>query len=77
MNFIVQYQWEIFIVAEILSLVFILLFGGVRYLFGKRKHSLFFLFLFLFLLILEAGLAFLIYNETGEISTAEQHHIYQ
>ncbi|MRI66889.1 hypothetical protein GH885_11150 [Gracilibacillus thailandensis] len=37
--------------------------------FGKRKHSLFFLFLFLFLLILEAGLAFLIYNETGEIST--------
>jgi hypothetical protein len=69
LNFIVQYQWEIFIVAEILSLVCLLLFGGVRYLFGKRKQSLLFLFLFLFLLILEAGLAFLIYNETGEIST--------
>ncbi|MGN8647276.1 hypothetical protein ACTNEO_14830 [Gracilibacillus sp. HCP3S3_G5_1] len=69
MNFIVQYQWEIFIVAEILSLACLLLFGVVRYLFGKRKQSIIFLFLFLFLLILEAGLAFLIYNETGEIST--------
>ncbi len=69
MQFIVQYQWEIFIVAEIISLICLLLFGGVRYLFGKRKQSLFFLFLFLFLLILEAGLAIIIYNETGEIST--------
>lgn len=67
-NALVQYQWEIFITAEILSLASLLLFGTVRYLFGKRRFSLFFLALFLLLLILEAVLAVFIYQETGEIS---------
>ncbi len=69
MNFLLDYQWEIFILAEILSIVSLLLFGVVRYLFRKRKMSLLFLFLFLVLLILEAALALVIYRETGEIST--------
>lgn len=69
MNFLLDYQWEIFILAEILSIVSLLLFGVVRYLFRKRKMSLLFLFLFLVLLILEAALALVIYRETGGIST--------
>lgn len=69
MDLILNYQWEIFILTEILSLVSILLFGAVRYIFSKQKLSLFFLLLFLGLLLLEAALAILIYRETGEIST--------
>ncbi|WP_042143420.1 hypothetical protein [Paucisalibacillus sp. EB02] len=69
MNFIVEYQWEIFIFAEVLSLGTLLLFGVVRYFFSKRKLSLIFILLFLILLMLEATLALFIYRETGEIST--------
>lgn len=64
-----QYQWEIFILAEVLSIVSILLFGVVRYLLGKRSLSVIFLVLFVVLLFAEAALALLIYRETGEIST--------
>lgn len=69
MNFLLTFQWEIFISAEILSFVSLILFGIVRYFFGKRKMSLIFLLLFFVLLILEATLALVIYQETGEIST--------
>lgn len=69
MDFIIDYQWEIFIIAEVLSLVSILLFGVVRYILSKQKLSLLFLLLFIGLLILEAALAILIFRETGEIST--------
>ncbi len=65
----VQYQWEIFIFIEVISLLSILLFGVVRYFFLKQKFSLMFLLLFVLLLVLEAVLAFLIYRETGEMST--------
>ncbi|WP_068672196.1 hypothetical protein [Oceanobacillus sp. Castelsardo] len=69
MDVILRYQWEIFILVEVLSVVFILLFGIVRYGFNKQKLSLSFLFVFILLLFLEAGLAFFIYMETGEFST--------
>lgn len=68
MSFLLEYQWEIFIVAEVLSFVALILFGIVRYGFGRRKSSLTFLAIFLGLLIFEAGLALILYQETGEIS---------
>ncbi len=64
-----EYQWEIFILAEVLSIVCILLFSVVRYLLGKRSLSVIFLVLFVVLLFAEAALALFIYRETGEIST--------
>jgi hypothetical protein len=64
-----EYQWQIFIVLEVLSLACLLLFGVVRYVFNKQKLSLSFLFLFILLLFLEAALAIFIYKETGEFST--------
>ncbi|TFJ92504.1 hypothetical protein [Lentibacillus salicampi] len=69
MEWIVDYQWEIFVTAEVLSMAALLLFGVVRYLLGKRTSSLMFLLAFLILLAAEAFLAILIYQETGEIST--------
>ncbi|MBP1971398.1 hypothetical protein J2Z83_003537 [Virgibacillus natechei] len=69
MDLILTYQWEIFVAAEVLSLIALLLFGVVRYLLGKQRQSLLFLLAFLVLLMLEALLAILIYWETGEIST--------
>lgn len=69
MDLVLNYQWEIFILVEVLSLVSILLFGVVRYIFSKQNLSMFFLLLFLGLLILEAALAIFIYRETGEITT--------
>lgn len=69
MQFLLDYQWEIFILLEVLSLVSILLFGIVRYLLSKKKSSVLFLFLFLVLLLMEAALVVVLYRETGEIST--------
>lgn len=69
MNILLKYQWEIFIAIEIISFVSLLLFGIIRYFLGKRKVSLQFLLLFILLLIIEAALAVVIYQETGEIST--------
>ncbi|MFD1170202.1 hypothetical protein [Oceanobacillus caeni] len=69
MDVILEYQWEVFIGIEVLSLVSLLLFGVVRYVFNKQKRSLSFLFLFVLLLFLEAALAIFIYRETGEFST--------
>lgn len=69
MDVIMEYQWGIFIVLEVLSFACLLFFGVVRYIFNKQKLSLFFLFLFILLLFLEAALAIFIYKETGEFST--------
>ncbi|GAB3798408.1 hypothetical protein [Virgibacillus kimchii] len=68
MDELIQYQWEIFITAEVLSLAALILFGVIRYFFGKRRLSLLFLVFFLMLLILEAVFGLLIFQETGEIS---------
>ena len=68
MTFLIQHQWEIFIAAEILSFISLILFGFIRYFFNKRNLSLVFLLSFLGLFIVEGALALLIYRETGEIS---------
>lgn len=69
LGFIMSYQWEIFIAIEILSFMFLLSFLIVRYAFTKQKLSAWFLILFLLCIVLEAVLALLVYQETGEIST--------
>lgn len=69
MDLLIQYQWQIFILAEILSLVSLVLFGITRYFFNKQKASLIFLIAFLGLFVVEGGLALIIYQATGEIST--------
>ncbi|UTR14011.1 hypothetical protein MM221_15555 [Salipaludibacillus sp. LMS25] len=69
MTFFLDYQWEIFILAEILSLISLLLFGFFRYFLGRKHVSFIFIITFLVLLILEALLGFLIYTHTGEFST--------
>ena len=68
-DFIVTHQWGIFIGLEILSFAFLLTFLLVRYAFAKPKLSMWFMVLFILCMVLEAGLAFMIYQETGEIST--------
>ena len=69
MNYLIEYQWGIFITIEILSLIALLLFGAIRYFFDKRKLSIGFIFLFIALLFIEGILAFIIYRMTGEFST--------
>ncbi len=69
MELMLKFQWEIFITAEVLSMVSLLLFGVVRYVMNKKKLSLLFIVAFLVFLALEALLAILIYRITGEIST--------
>lgn len=69
MDFLLSYQWEIFITIEVMFFVFLLLFGFVRYFLHKPKLSLCFLGGFLILLLIEALLAFLVYRVTGDIST--------
>src|SRR5699024_11473537 len=54
-----------------LSIVSLLVFCGVRYFLDKRKLSNLFIFLFLFFLFLEALLALLIFQWTGEVSTIQ------
>lgn len=69
MDLIIDYQWEIFIGLEALSILSLILFGVIRYFFLKPRVSLVFIILFLLLLVVEAGLALLVFRETGEIST--------
>lgn len=69
MNAIIDYQWEVFIVLEVLSVISLILFGVLRYFFSKPRLSIIFIILFLMLLAIEAGLAIYIFRETGEIST--------
>ncbi|KHF42052.1 hypothetical protein [Halalkalibacter okhensis] len=69
MDILIEYQWEIFIIAEVLSVVSLLLFGFFRYFLGKQKGSFLFIIAFIALLIMEALLGLLVYQQTGEIST--------
>lgn len=69
MQFIVEHQWAIFITIEVLSLLLLLLFGCLRYVFNKQKASVFAIVGFLGFLIIEALLGILIYQETQEISS--------
>lgn len=69
MDVILDYNWELFITVEVLSLGSLILFGTFRYFFKKPRLSLMFIFLFLFLLIIEGLLGLYVYRQTGEIST--------
>ncbi|MDV2581760.1 hypothetical protein [Alkalibacillus haloalkaliphilus] len=69
MNLLIEYQWEIFISLEVLSVVALLLFGVLRYYLGHKQKSLVFILLFIVLLVIEAVLGVIIYQETGEFST--------
>jgi len=69
MDIILEYSWELFILAEVLSIVAFILFGVFRYFFNKRSLSLVFIFLFLFLLVIEGLLGLYVYLRTGEIET--------
>lgn len=67
--FLLSYQWELFIAAEIISIVSLLLFGITRYFFNKRNTSNLFILLFIVVTAFEAAIAWIIYNYTGEISS--------
>lgn len=68
MQFVLNHQWEIFIVLETLSWVLLLLFGIVRYFFDKQRMSLVFILLFIVFIAAEALVGWLIYQQTGEFS---------
>lgn len=69
MKLLFDYQWEMFIVAEILSVLALLLFGYFRYFLVKKKVSILFILAFLAIVALEAVLGLIIYQHTGEFST--------
>src|SRR5690625_2402539 len=69
MDTLLTFQWEAFIFLEVLSWIFLLLFLIVRYAFGKESLGRLFLTLFVLFIFLEALLAFIVYQKTGEIST--------
>ena len=69
MDVILDYNWELFIFLEVLSLGSLILFGIFRYFLKKPRFSILFIFLFLFLLMIEGALGLYVYRQTGEIST--------
>lgn len=69
MNNIVEYNWELFIMIEVLSFISLLLFSIFRYFFSKRRLSIIFIITFLLLLVLEVLLGLYVYSQTGEFST--------
>ena len=69
MDIIVEYNWELFIIIEVLSLISIMLFSVFRYFFSKPRLSRIFIFTFLSLLVLEVLLGLYVYSQTGEFST--------
>ncbi|PTL21646.1 hypothetical protein [Shouchella clausii] len=68
---IVEFVAPLFIAMELASLVCLLLFGVARYGLDKRGTSMIFIFLFVGITALEAGLGWLLYKETGELSTLQ------
>src|SRR5699024_7955742 len=69
MDIILEYNWELFISVELLSLGSLILFGVFRYFFNKSRFSFAFIVLFIFLLLIEGMLGLYVYRQTGEIST--------
>lgn len=69
MNFLQNYQWEIFIFLEVASWLFLVVFLLMRYAFDKISLSRVFLALFLLFILFEGLLAYLIYQRTGEIDS--------
>ncbi len=66
---IIAYQWELFIFAEIVSWLSLVLFLVIRYAFQRFSISILFLMLFLGATVFELVLAIFDYQETGEIAT--------
>lgn len=62
-----NFQWELFIIAEVISFGALIAFGLMRYLFDKRLLSTIFIFLFIGINIFEASIAWYLYQYTGEI----------
>lgn len=69
MQFLLEHQWNIFIGLEVVSLIFLFMFLVIRYAFSKQHISRLFLGLFILCIVLEAILAWFIYQETGEFDT--------
>lgn len=69
MTFIQAYNWEIFITLEVLSWISLMAFGLFRYFLDQKKRSMLFLGIFIGVIGVEALLGWLIYKETGELST--------
>lgn len=68
-SFLLNYQWEAFILAEIMSWGSLLGFGLLRYFFQRRRASGLFLIAFVAITAFQALLAWIVYRETGEFST--------
>lgn len=71
MSFIQLYEWEIIITLEIISWISLICFGILRYFFDKRRLSMIFLIIFVALIGVEALVGWMIYQETGELSTIQ------
>lgn len=70
MNLIIlEYNWELFIIIEVLSVFSLILFGVFRYFLNKPRLSLIFIIVFLIFLLAEAGLGLYIFKLTGEFSS--------
>lgn len=69
MDILVNYQWYWFLLLEIISTIGALAFIVIRYKIKNRTLSQLALALFIVPLLLEAGLALLIYQQTKEITT--------
>lgn len=69
MDFLIEFQWELFIAAEVFSIISLLLFGYFRYFLGQQRISFLFILGFIGFLILEVLLGLYIYERTGEFST--------
>lgn len=71
MDWIVQSGTFVFVTLEIVSLICLLLFGLTRYWFDHHRLSIGFILLFIVITALEAVLAWILYSQTGEISTLQ------
>lgn len=69
MQYFLEFQWLIFFTLEMLSIVFLILFGIFRYAADRRTASTIMLWLFITCILLEAAVAFITYTETKEIAT--------
>ncbi|WP_353625805.1 hypothetical protein [Bacillus sp. JCM 19041] len=70
-HFIIENAGVLFISMEVVSLLCLLFFGLTRYLLDRWNLSMLFILFFIGITALEAGLAWLLFSRTGEISTLQ------
>ncbi|GAA0367563.1 hypothetical protein [Bacillus horti] len=68
-DFLIQYQWELFIGAEVLSFLCLATFLLFRYALERQKLGSIFLLLFFAITLGEAALAWFVYQQTGVIES--------